>query len=159
LFGGEGDDQLFGGIGDDLLRGGPGNDRLSGGFGLDSIDGEAGDDYVRGDSTVDSIVDRGGGVDTLSYSTGITPGFFAHPFDPPPGDERGVYLNLSEDPREGNGDNGVATLGGGIDEVEGGDFEVVIGTAFSDYIVGTGGAETIYGGGGGDVILGGGGND
>jgi len=167
LSGGEGNDQLFGGIGDDLLKGGPGNDRLSGGFGFDSVDGEAGDDYIRGDATIDTIVDRGGGVDTLSYSTGITPGFFnGHSFDatasiglPPLGGERGVYLDLSADPEAENGDNGVAPFGGGIDKVEGGDFEVVIGTAFSDYIVGTADPETIYGGGGGDVILGGDGAD
>jgi Ca2+-binding RTX toxin-like protein len=167
LLGGAGNDQLFGGIGDDQLGGGPGDDRLSGGFGHDSIDGEADDDYVRGDATIDEIVDRGGGTDTLSYSTGIVPGFFnGHSFDPaasqglpPLGGERGVYLDLSADPKTGNGDNGVAPFGGGIDEVEGADFEVVIGTAFSDYLVGTDGDETFYGGGGADVILAGDGAD
>lgn len=167
LFGGRGSDQLFGGIGDDLLLGGSDADRLLGGFGHDSIDGEAGDDYVRGDATVDEIVDRGGGVDTLSYSTGITPGFFNnHSFDPdasdglpPLGGERGVYLDLSASPESENGDNGVAPFGGGIDKVEGADFEIVIGTPFSDYIVGTGDPETFYGGGGGDVIFGGDGAD
>ena len=163
LFGGAGNDQLFGGIGDDLLAGGAGNDRLSGGFGFDSIDGEEGDDYVRGDATIDTLVDRGGGTDTLSYSTGITPGFFdnhapdfsAVPGLPPAGGERGVYIDLSGT----TGDNGVAPFGGGIDTVEVGDFEVVIGTAFSDYIVGSGAGETIFGGGGGDVIRGAGGDD
>lgn len=75
LDGGDGNDRLFGGIGDDLVRGGPGNDRLAGGFGFDSIDGQAGDDYVRGDGTIDRIFDTGGGNDTLSFSTGVTPGF------------------------------------------------------------------------------------
>jgi Ca2+-binding RTX toxin-like protein len=163
LFGGAGDDQLFGGIGDDLLEGGLGNDRLVGGFGFDSIDGQGDDDYVRGDATIDTLVDRGGGTDTLSYSTGITPGFFdnhapdfsAVPGLPPAGGERGVYVDLTGT----TGDNGVAPFGGGIDTVEVGGFEVVIGTAFSDYIVGGGAGETIYGGGGGDVIRGAGGND
>jgi len=164
LFGGAGNDQLFGGIGDDLLKGGPGNDRLSGGFGADSIDGEANDDYIRGDATQDTILDTGGGNDTLSYSTGITPGFFNnHSFDPTAskglpsqGGERGVYLDLTAN----EGDNGVAPTGGGIDEnVEGASFETVIGTPFSDYIVGGEKDETIYGGGGADVILGNGGND
>jgi Ca2+-binding RTX toxin-like protein len=163
LFGGEGNDHLFGGIGDDQVGGGPGNDRLSGGFGADSVDGEAGDDYVRGDATIDEIVDRGGGTDTLSYSTGITPGFFDdHDFDPaasqgmpPLGGERGVYVDLSAT----DGDNGVAPFGGGVDEVETADFEVVIGTAFSDYLVGSANGETFYGGGGADVILAGLGND
>ena len=158
LFGGAGDDQLFGGIGDDLLEGGLGDDRLAGGFGFDSIDGQADDDYIRGDATIDTIVDRGGGVDTLSYSTGVTPGFFDnHPPDfsvvpglPAVGGERGVYIDLSGT----TGDNGVAPFGGGIDMVEAADFEIVIGTAFSDYIVGGDAGETIYGGGGGDVIVG-----
>lgn len=165
LLGGEGNDQLFGGIGDDLLEGGPGNDRLSGGFGADSIDGEAGDDYVRGDATQDTILDSGsGGNDTLSYSTGVTPGFPSNqaypdfslvPNLPAAGGERGVYLDLGGDV----GDDGVSPLGGGVDAVEGGAFETVIGTPYSDYIVGSGAGETIYGGGGGDVILGNGGND
>jgi Ca2+-binding RTX toxin-like protein len=165
LFGGEGNDQLFGGIGDDLLKGGPGNDRLSGGFGADSLDGEAGDDYVRGDATQDTILDTGsGGNDTLSYSTGVTPGFPNNqaypdfslvPNLPPAGGERGVYLDLDGD----LGDDGVAPFGGGVDAVEGGAFETVIGTPYSDYIVGSETGETIYGGGGGDVILGNGGND
>jgi Ca2+-binding RTX toxin-like protein len=166
LFGGEGNDQLFGGIGDDLLMGGPGNDRLLGGFGFDSIDGEAGDDYVRGDATIDALVDRGGGTDTLSFSTGITPGFpnnpgqgypdfSAYPGFPGAGGERGAYVDLSGT----IADDGVSPFGGGVDTVEPGEFEILMGTPFSDYIVGSGGNETIYGGGGGDVILGAGGDD
>jgi Ca2+-binding RTX toxin-like protein len=151
LLGGSGNDQLFGGIGDDLLRGGPGNDRLVGGFGADSIDGEEGDDYVRGDSTIDRIFDTGGGTDTLSYSTGITPGFGN------PAEENGVKLELGVGGE--NAKNGVAPNGGGVDEVETGVFETIIGTAFADEIIGTGMAETIYGGGSADVIDGGGGAD
>jgi Ca2+-binding RTX toxin-like protein len=160
LSGGPGNDQLFGGIGDDLLEGGPGNDRLAGGFGADSIDGEEGDDYVRGDTTIDRIFDSGGGTDTLSFSTGITPGFGGTvPFAgfPEPGRERGVRIFLGNVGQNAN--NGVAPDGGGVDEVEVGAFEVIIGTAFSDYIVGTSGGETIYGGGGADAIDGGGGPD
>jgi Ca2+-binding RTX toxin-like protein len=160
LLGGPGNDQLFGGIGDDLLKGGPGNDRLAGGFGADSIDGEEGDDYVRGDSTIDRIFDTGGGTDTLSFSTGITPGFGGTvPFAgfPPPGGERGLRLELGVGGQ--NADNGVAPNGGGVDEVEVGAFERIVGTPFSDYIIGTGAGETIYGGGGADAIEGGGGAD
>ncbi len=160
LKGGEGNDQLFGGIGDDLLRGGPGNDRLGGGFGADSIDGEAGDDYVHGDGTIDRIFDTGGGSDTLSYATGITPGFgdsVGIAGFPPASGERGLELELGAGGQ--NADNGVAPFGGGVDEVEGGSFETVIGTPFSDHIVGTAAAQTIYGGGGADAILGGGGGD
>jgi Ca2+-binding RTX toxin-like protein len=151
LRGGPGDDQLFGGIGDDLLQGGPGNDRLVGGFGADSINGEEGDDYVRGDSTIDRIFDTGGGTDTLSYSTGITPGFGTPP------NENGVKLELGAGGE--NAKNGIAANGGGTDEVETGVFEVIIGSAFADEIVGTSMGETIYGGGSADVIDGGGGAD
>ena len=179
LNGGEGDDSLYGGIGDDQLRGGSGNDLLSGGFGADSIDGEAGDDFVRGDATLDHIVDSGGDTDdTLSYATGVTPGFSngnveetfpgftsEYPGLPNPDGERGVYLNLQVD-RGSIADNGVAPDGGGIDgsdehheDLQAGDFETIVGTPFSDFIVGTSDAETIYGGGGADVILGGGGGD
>jgi len=160
LLGGPGNDQLFGGIGDDLLRGGPGNDRLAGGFGFDSIDGEEGDDYVRGDSTIDRIFDTGGGADTLSYATGITPGFGGTvPITgfPAPSGERGLRLQLSAGGE--NGENGVAPNGGGVDEVEVGAFETIIGTPFSDYIVGTSARERIYGGGGADALVGGGGSD
>jgi Ca2+-binding RTX toxin-like protein len=158
LRGGEGNDQLFGGIGDDLLQGGPGNDLLAGGFGADVIDGEGGDDYVHGDGTIDRITDTGGGTDTLSFATGITPGFgagaaekagFAEPL--PPSAERGVFLDLNAPADALNADNGVAPLGGGVDKVEGQSFEIVIGTPFSDNIVDSGPGQTIYGGGGADV--------
>lgn len=170
LNGGAGNDSLYGGIGDDQLRGGDGDDRLSGGFGADSLlDGEAGNDFVRGDATIDDIRNTGGGVDTLSYATGVTPGFFDRPGPPhsfpdfsvyegfpqsPAG--RGAYINLES----GRGDNGRAPEGGGYDEeIDGAEFDVVIGTPFADYIVGTAAAQTIYGGGGADVILGKGGSD
>lgn len=151
LIGGPGDDRLYGGIGDDLLLGGPGNDLLAGGFGADSVDGGEGDDFVRGDSTIDRIYDTGGGNDTLSYATGITPGFGKPP------NENGVKLELGTVGE--NAKNGIAANGGGTDEVETGAFETIIGTAFSDEIIGTGSAETIYGGGSADVINGGGGAD
>ncbi len=161
LLGGPGEDQLFGGIGDDLLRGGPGNDRLAGGFGADSIDGEGGNDYVRGDSTIDRIYDTGGDAgDILSYSTGVTPGFGGTvPVTgfPPASGERGLWLQLTIEGE--NAENGVAPNGGGVDEVELGAFETIVGTPFSDYIVGSGRSETIYGGGGADALVGGGGSD
>jgi Ca2+-binding RTX toxin-like protein len=160
LKGGEGSDQLFGGIGDDLLLGGLGNDRLAGGFGADSIDGEEGEDYVRGDATIDRIFDTGGGLDTLSYSSGVTPGFggaVSVTGFPPAGGERGLELEMEADGQ--NADNGVAPFGGGVDEVEATGFETVIGTPFSDHLVGTGAAEAFYGGGGADAIFGNGGGD
>jgi Ca2+-binding RTX toxin-like protein len=179
LDGGEGEDSLYGGIGDDELHGGSGDDLLSGGFGADSIDGEAGDDFVRGDATLDDIVDSGGDAgDTLSYATGVTPGFSngnveaafpdftsEYPGLPTHNGERGVYLNLEVD-RGSIADDGVAPDGGGVDggdehheDLQAGDFETFVGTPFSDFVVGSGDAETFYGGGGADVILGGGGGD
>jgi Ca2+-binding RTX toxin-like protein len=166
LFGGEGGDRLFGGIGDDRLRGGPGDDRLFGGFGGDSLDGEGGNDLARGDATVDSLADSGGGTDTLSFATGVTPGFpnsgafFTGAGFPASAEGRGVYVDLDE----GFANNGLAPSGGGVDQplepaTDFAEFEIVIGTPFPDYLVGTGGAETFYGGGGADLIAGGGGGD
>jgi Ca2+-binding RTX toxin-like protein len=177
LNGGEGDDSLYGGIGDDQLRGEPGSDLLSGGFGADSIDGDSGNDFVRGDATLDRIRDSGGGIDTLSYATGVTPGFPNNPGQgypdfsdyagfPTLGGERGVYIDL-EAGGASIADNGVAPNGGGVDggvepeneDLHGTDFEKFVGTPFSDFIVGSPEAETFYGGGGADVILSGGGGD
>jgi Ca2+-binding RTX toxin-like protein len=166
LFGGEGADRLYGGVGDDHLRGGPGADRLFGGFGADSLDGEGGDDLARGDATVDAIGDSGGGTDTLSFATGVTPGFpntgtvFTDAGFPAGAEGRGVYVELGKN----FANNGLAPSGGGVDKplapaTDFGTFETVIGTPFPDYIVGTGDAETFYGGGGGDLIDGNGGGD
>src|SRR3954453_1205183 len=166
MFGGEGADRLYGGVGDDRLRGGPGDDRLSGGFGADSLDGEEGNDFDRGDAPIDSIGDSGGGSDTLSFATGVTPGFpntgsfFTGAGFPPGAEGRGVYVDLGE----GFANDGQAPSGGGFDVPLGpatdfSDFETVIGTPFPDYILGTSGTETFYGGGGADLIDGGGGSD
>lgn len=175
LNGGEGDDSLYGGIGDDVLHGGPGDDLLSGGFGADYIDGEEGSDFVRGDATLDRILDSGSVFDddTLSYATGVTPGFSngnverafpsftsEYPSFPSHSGQRGAYLNLEE----GLADDGVAPDGGGVDGAKSGeltasDFETIIGSPFSDFIVGNSARQTIYGGGGADVILGHGGGD
>ena len=165
LRGNAGNDRLYGGIGDDALEGGEGDDLLSGGFGADKIDGQAGNDYVRGDATIDHIFDSGGGFDTLSFSTGVTPGFSASENPTPAtnfpgpeeGKERGIWLKLGEG--GSNAIDGEPSLGGGNDEVQPGVFERIIGTSFSDYIVGGAGDEQIYGGGGADVIKGEGGND
>jgi Ca2+-binding RTX toxin-like protein len=168
LFGGEGTDRLYGGIGDDRLRGGPGDDHLSGGFGADSLDGEGGGDFARGDATVDNIGDSGGGTDTLSFATGVTPGFLNPPDSDtffnnagfPPDVGRGVWVDLGDN----FANDGLAPSGGGVDkplppETTFANFETVIGTPFDDYIVGTSDAETFYGGGGADLIEGQGGAD
>jgi Ca2+-binding RTX toxin-like protein len=166
LNGGGGDDRLFGGIGDDRLRGNGGNDRLSGGFGADSLDGQDGDDFARGDATVDRLDDSGGGSDTLSFATGVTPGFpndgefFTDAGFPGTAEGQGVFVDL----RDNFANNGEAPSGGGVDRplapaTSLGNFETVIGTPFPDYIVGTADPETFYGGGGADLIDGNGGGD
>lgn len=166
ISGGEGDDRLYGGIGDDHLRGGPGNDLLSGGFGADSLDGEAGNDFDRGDATVDRVGDSGPATDsdTLSFATGVTPGFpnpgnFGYQGFPESALGRGVFIELAQD----FANDGLAPSGGGVDEpLEAANFEsfeTVIGTPFSDLIAGGPGDETIYGGGGADVLIGGAGTD
>ena len=163
LRGNAGNDRLYGGIGDDALEGGEGDDLLSGGFGADTIDGQSGNDYVRGDATIDHVFDSGGGFDTLSFATGVSPGFTAasNPTGasgfPGPAEERGVWLKLNEGGN--NAIDGEPSLGGGNDEVQPGVFERIIGTPFSDYIVGSAAGEEIWGGGGADVIKGGGGAD
>jgi Ca2+-binding RTX toxin-like protein len=164
LRGNEGDDRLYGGIGDDRLEGGTGNDWLSGGFGADTIDGQEGSDYVRGDGTIDHIFDTGAfGEDTLSFASGVTPGFGAgiatgvSGFPGGAEGERGVYLHIGDGGEDA--ENGIAASGGGVDEVQPGAFETIIGTAFSDFIVGTSRGEEIFGGGGADVIEGKGGAD
>jgi Ca2+-binding RTX toxin-like protein len=164
LRGNGGSDRLYGGIGDDVLEGGEGDDLLSGGFGADRIDGQSGNDYVRGDATIDHLFDTGGGLDTLSFATGVTPGFTANVANPTgatgfpeEGGERGVWLKLGQGGV--NAVDGEPSFGGGNDEVQLGVFERFIGTPFSDYIVGTAAPEEIWGGGGADVIEGGGGAD
>jgi Ca2+-binding RTX toxin-like protein len=164
LLGGAGNDKLFGGPGDDLLRGGTGDDLLAGGFGADTLDGEEGNDYIRGDATIDHLRDSGPAtdIDTLSYSTGVSPGFtkpVANAGFPAKTEEgRGVYLDLTSLDSNGQaeGDNGVAPNGGGVDEVGPSDFERIVGSPFSDYIRGSKAGQTIYGGGGADVLEAGG---
>ena len=159
LQGNAGNDRLYGGIGDDTLEGGEGEDLLSGGFGADHIDGGPDGDFVRGDGTQDEIFDTGlTGLDTLSYATAVAPGagthpeFAAHLNFPGEREERGVFLDLRTHSDEA-GDNGGAPEGGGLDDVNGPEFERVIGSAFADYIIGGSATQQIFGGAGGDVIV------
>jgi Ca2+-binding RTX toxin-like protein len=165
---GEGEaDALYGGIGDDKAYGGTNNDLVTGGFGTDVLDGSNGNDLVRGDATGDVLKDQGAtGVDTVSYATAGSPGWkgavgiTGYPADAN-NEERGVSINLNG----GTGCpgfeacNNSALFGGGNDEIEAGDFENVIGSAFADLIQGSSAANRIDGGGGTDYIIGNGGND
>lgn len=175
LEGRAGNDQLFGGVGDEsLISGEGGNDLLSGGLGTDQLNGNQESDLIRGDGTIDTIEDTGpSGTDTLSFATGVTPGFHGavsianFPADSESA-ERGVYVRL--DGAEGlcgtdssgaalEACNNDARYGGGSDHLSVSGFENVIGSPFADYIVGSNKVNRIDGGGGADVIYGKGEND
>jgi len=168
LYGNLGNDELFGGVGDEgTISGGAGNDLLSGGLGTDNLNGNQESDLVRGDGTIDLIEDTGpSGTDTLSFATSVVPGFngsvalAGFPADAP-GEERGVRVHLDGTTCEGEFEacNNNARYGGGLDNINAGGFENVIGSPFADVIVGSSGANQIDGGGGVDVIYGKGGND
>ena len=167
LKGNSGNDELFGGVGDEsLISGGPGNDLLSGGLGTDTLNGNEESDTVRGDGTIDTIEDTGSiGTDTLSFATGVTPGFHGEvPISGFPtdsnGEERGVKVLLDGSTCEGHqACNNEAIFGGGLDTIAVSGFENVIGSPFADYVVGSAGANRINGGGGADALFGGEGND
>ena len=65
-----------------------------------------------------AIGDSGGGADTLSFATGVTPGFanqgsfFEEAGFPAGAEGRGVYVDLGE----GFGNDGLAPSGGGVDQ-------------------------------------------
>ena len=176
LYGNEGNDNLSGGIGDDgkdsndvdwKVLGGAGNDVVSGGHGADDVNGGADNDLVRGDGTIDAIADNSGSNDTISFATGVTPGFggsapslTGFPTDAED-QERGVSVRLDGSNASCGFEacNNGAAFGGGNDSIVASDFENVIGTAYADYIIGSSAANRIDGGGGSDVIDGSGGND
>lgn len=172
LKGNAGNDALYGGIGDESsIAGGSGVDLLAGGLGTDVLNGEEGGDLLRGDGTIDTIRDTGAsGADTLSYATGVTPGFggtvsvSGFP-GAAAGEERGVILHLDGGacgsfkgtPLEAC--NSEARYGGGADEIVVSGFENVIGSPFADLIYGSSAGNKIDGGGGADILYGQGGND
>lgn len=167
IFGRANNDALYGGVGDDSVYGNEGDDLVSGGLGTETVDGNDGSDLVRGDGTVDVIKDTGGsGTDTLSYSTGVTPGLHwgvgiaNFPADSD-SEERGVDVRLDGSTCEGEYEscNNAAKNGGGLDNVEFFNFENLIGTPFADVLYGSAGSNRIDGGGGADIIYGKGGND
>jgi Ca2+-binding RTX toxin-like protein len=174
LKGNAGNDALYGGIGDEsLISGGAGNDLLAGGLGTDVLNGNEDSDLVRGDGTIDTISDTGAaGTDTLSFATGVAPGFggsvsiAGFPAEGA-GEERGVFVRLDGGPLpcgSFEGDpfeacNSEARYGGGSDEIDVSGFENVIGTPFADVIHGSSTDNKIDGGGGSDILYGEGGND
>lgn len=183
IFGGGGNDQiyglagadtLYGDSGDDAVYGGTGNDMVTGGHGVDIVQGQDQNDYVRGDGGEDELTGGSGNGDTVSYATGITPGFSPNDTDipnavhtflasiagfPSVAEGRGVYIDLSNGsvnvarngtPKDAGGDDDKGTIDG---------FENIIGTPYADYIIGNSLDNEIHGGGGADVIRGVGGID
>jgi Ca2+-binding RTX toxin-like protein len=166
LHGEGGNDALYGGIGDDRAFGNEGNDLVTGELGSDALDGNNGSDLVRGDGTTDMLFDTGGlGTDTVSFASGVAPGFTGaanYTGFPAEGtnEERGVSVHLDGTACTGYAAcNNAARYGGGNDQIEAAAFENVIGTPFSDLIIASSAANRIDGGGGADVILGEGGDD
>ncbi len=164
LTGGDGNDTLFGGHGggiftpnpisggDDLLIGGAGDDSLDGGNGADTLDGGAGNDVLNGGEGDDLLIGGGGaldelhggdGVDTADFSGAssaitsmgvISPGPTIPPDQPPPPIKQSIDFS--------DGDKAIIT-----------EIEVLIGTAFNDYLAATSLTPEIHGGDGDDVII------
>lgn len=180
LNGEEGDDRLYGSVGDDFVAGGPGDDLLSGGNGSDNVLGNLGDDIVRGDTVGDERqyyqmfpagLSGGPGNNTLSFASGVTPGFLPRdveqdpslwwPGFPPASGERGVFVDLEAGVGYSTvraAENGGNKNGGGHDTIAS-DFQNIVGTPYADFLEGSNVANVIEGGGGPDVIIGWGGND
>jgi Ca2+-binding RTX toxin-like protein len=170
--GGPEGDNLFGGTGDDKIRGQAGNDDLVGGPGSDTMRGGGGNNFLRGSTGVDTLDGGTGGTNVVSYADAVTPGFVTNPETassnpltdlvsgfPGKDGERGVYVNLSNDPGSISDNGDVARYGGGSDKIQVGTFDKVIGSPFADLIVGSGDADVIDAGAGTDIVRSGGGAD
>ncbi len=126
-------ENVTGGSGDDILSGTEYANRLSGGPGDDTLTGGAGDDtYVLNPAGTDTIIETGGGSDTLDYSS-----FTA-----------GVEVNLSTEAAPGTAP---ASNISNIENVTGG--------SGNDTLTGDGNANVLNGGPGDDTMAGGAGND
>ena len=125
--GGAGDDTIFGfGSGTEIggfdqLVGGDGNDTIWGGEGVDKLSGGAGDDVLYGEGNTDPFTRGGDGND---YVDGGSGGDLVYGDD---GDDLVVGGNDQDIVEGGNGDDILrpgppsAAIGGGPDEVIGGD--------------------------------------
>jgi Ca2+-binding RTX toxin-like protein len=136
LSGAEGDDLLGGGLGNDTLNGDVGGDTLYGSEGNDTLNGTAGNDTLHGFTGAD-VLDGGTGADTMSGGVGIDVVSYASrsadvtadtrgtPDDGVKGENDQIRTDV-ESVTTGSGDDkigirdgaaGVATCGGGSDEV------------------------------------------
>ena len=188
VFGGDGADSLQGGNGNDILLGGNENDTIDGGGGNDSLTGEAGNDILRGGADNDAM-NGGSGNDTLSGDGGTdtltgganddtylfdvdfilgteviveNPGEGTDTLDFSPTSTVGVSFNLfTQTPQMAHATR--LTL-----DIDGVDFENVIGTDQADNIIGNErdnvlmgglGNDTLDGAAGADTTIGGDGDD
>lgn len=162
LYGEGGNDQLYGGIGDDTIHGGANDDILDGGPGAEHLFGGTGNDTIRGGQGEDAL-NGGAGTDAFSYADALPPGFAENESgynearsqgieNFPLPNESGVYAKLNQEhPVIIAGPTG---LGGGNDRLIGknqGEFEIFVGSPFSDWIRG-GAIKKLYPGPGSDVI-------
>jgi len=125
---------------DDTVVGDGGDNRLEGGAGNDTIEGGAGNDYFVG----------GAGTDTLTYANSAS----------------GVTVTKPQDAATtGSANDGF----GGVDTIEQGAADILIGSAFDDVLTGSPvhtsalpdvfGGDEIHGGAGNDLVIGLGGVD
>ncbi|MBN1818737.1 MAG: hypothetical protein JW828_15350, partial [Sedimentisphaerales bacterium] len=123
-------EDVIGGSGNDSLTGNEGANRLAGGRGNDTLTGGAGDDtYVLNPDGIDTIIETGGGIDTLDYSAFTTPVV--------------VSLAVSTAP----GTNGISSI------------ENLVGGSADDTLTGDAKANRLDGGPGSDTLTGGPGDD
>ncbi len=138
-----GNDTLIGGSGDDTLVAGPGDDLLESIAGDDLLDGGTGDDQYRFNHFSDKILVDSEGSDTLNFEA------VAEDSDSTGGIS--IDLGIDDGSPQPVRSNGTVALYG--------DFENVIGSAYSDQIVGSDQPNEIFGGPGDDSIEGSGGDD
>jgi Ca2+-binding RTX toxin-like protein len=151
IYGGDGDDRIYGGDGGDLLDGGAGDDYVSGeqsgtaaagfdqiiggegndilhsGVGIDKLSGESGDDFIFGEGDTDAFTHGGDGNDIIDGGDG---GDLLWGDDGDDliigGDDQDISAGLNGDDILRPGPFSQA-LGGGPDEVLGGDGKTDLG--------------------------------
>ncbi len=151
LYGLGGNDTLSGAAGNDTLDGGSGNDTLTGGAGNDSLVGGADADLYVFDADAaigtDTIVESGGGIDTLDFTSTTTKALVV---DLSLATVQIVHLNHS------------LILGSGttIENVKGGSLDdTLTGNSLANTLTGNAGNDTLNGGDGDDLLIGNAGND
>lgn len=132
LSGGGGHDSLIGGDGADTLLGGAGNDRLEGGTGADAMDGGDGDDLYFVDNAGDTVIETGGGYDTVRSTVSFT-----------------LSANIERLELSGTATSGI---GNALSNT-------IIGGTRSEQLIGHDGDDILHGGAGNDTLNGGAGID